>query len=140
MERFKTGELLGKSSRLMSNKLSNELNRQHIELTPEQWMVLHTLVDGSKSQKEICEITLKNKASINSLISSLTKFGLVMKTTLDSDKRHNVITITEKGITVKNQANTIALDTLELMLDGFSKSEVANLNNYLARIKENLIR
>ena len=140
MKEFKSAELLGKSSRLLSNKLTQGLSKQNINLTPEQWMVLHTLVDDSKSQKEICDITLKNKASINSLISGLIKYGLVQKTTLESDKRHNVISITKLGMELKNKANRVAVETLEIALEGFSEEEKTILNNYLSRIKENLIK
>lgn len=140
MERFKTGELLGKSSRLLSNTLTKGLSENNIKLTPEQWMVLETLIESPKSQKEICEITLKNKASINSLISNLMKTGLVTKTTLESDKRNNVIAITPLGNQVKNASNKVAQATLTIALEGFTEEEVTTLNTLLSRIKQNLIK
>ncbi|BDD06164.1 MarR family winged helix-turn-helix transcriptional regulator [Aureibacter tunicatorum] len=140
MKKFKTGELLGKSSRLLSNKLTQGLTKHQIELTPEQWMVLEVLVNEPKSQKEICEITLKNKASINSLVSNLIKTGLVSKSVSESDKRNNVISITDLGIQIKKASNQVASETLDIALEGLSSKDIETLNGYLLKIKNNLIK
>lgn len=139
MERFKIGELLGKSSRILSNRLTKELGKNNIELTPEQWMILHLLVESPKSQKELCETTLKNKGSINSLVSNLTKADLVTKTTSATDRRNNVIAITPLGSQIKEESNEVASYTLDIALDGFTENEIDALTNYLSRIKNNLL-
>lgn len=140
MEEFKIGEFLGKSSRLLSNRLQKEFIDHHLDLTPEQWMILEILIKGSHSQKELCEITLKSKASINSLISNLIKLGLIDKEFLAKDKRNTVISITEKGKDVKEKSNKLASKTLRHALNGFDEDEINTLKNLLSRVKENLIK
>jgi len=140
MNKFKTGELLGKASRLLSNRLSNRLAESNAGVTSEQWILLQILKENPKTQKELCEITLKNKSSINSLISNLIKSNFVTKTVLTSDKRNTLISISELGIKVKKESNKIALETIERATNGFSENEIEQLNSYLTRIKNNLNR
>ena len=86
MNDFITAELIGKSSRLLRNNLSQKLSVEKLGLTTEQWIILQILSNGSKNQKELGLITLKNKASINSLISNLLKLGFVTKIVSKTDK------------------------------------------------------
>jgi plasmid maintenance system antidote protein VapI len=70
MNKFITTELIGKSSRLITNNLAHKLLVSKIGITTEQWIILQILSRGAKTQKELSEVTLKNKASINSLVSN----------------------------------------------------------------------
>jgi len=139
MNRFLTTELIGKSSRLITNNLSQKLLSQNIEITTEQWIILQILSGGSKSQKELGDITLKNKASINSLVSNLLKLNFVNKTISPKDKRETVITITEIGDKTRKETLEVASESVNEILKDFSVSEVEQLNKFLNRINSNLI-
>jgi len=140
MNKFLTAELIGKSSRLLSNNLSQKLSAKKLQLTTEQWIILQILSSGSKSQKELGLITLKNKASINSLISNLLKLGLVTKTVSKTDKRTTIISTTDSGIELKNEANKVASSSINVALDEFSKNEIEQLNEFLNKIINKLLK
>jgi len=140
MNEFITAELIGKSSRLLSNNLSQKLSIEKLGLTTEQWIILQILSNGSKSQKELGLITLKNKASINSLISNLLKLGFVTKIVSKTDKRKTIISTTDIGKKIRNKANKIASYSINEALDGFLTDEVKQLNEFLNRINNNLLK
>jgi DNA-binding MarR family transcriptional regulator len=140
MKIFKTGELVGKTSRLLSRNLSNHLSQSKTDITSEQWIILRILTQGSKNQKELSEITLKTKATINSLISYLLKSEFIIKTISKSDKRNIEISISSKGLQIIKQTNISALNSIVEATNGFSKEEIMVLNNYLMRIQNNLLK
>jgi len=135
-----TAELIGKSSRLLSNNLSLKLSVEKLGLTTEQWIILQILSNGPKSQKELGEITLKNKASINSLISNLLKSGFVTKIISKTDRRKTIISNTVIGDQIMNKAKIIAYSSVKEALDGFLIDEVKQLNEFLNRINNNLLK
>ena len=139
MNEFLTAELIGKSSRLLSNNLSSKLSVEKLRLTTEQWIILQILSNGSKNQKELGLITLKNKASINSLISNLLKLDFVTKIFSKTDKRKTIISTTDIGNEIRKKANKMASVSINEALDGFSTDEVEQLNSFLNRINNNLL-
>jgi len=140
MNEFLTAELIGKSSRLLSNNLAQKLAAQKLGLTTEQWIILQILINGPKSQKELALITLKNKASINSLISNLRKLGLVTKKLSKVDKRKTIISTTDIGNKLRIEANKMAANSINEALNGFLTDEVKQLNEFLNRINNNLLK
>jgi len=140
MNEFLTAELIGKSSRLLSNNLSQKLSAGKLGLTTEQWIILQILTNGSKTQKELGLITLKNKASINSLISNLLKLGFVTKIVSKTDKRKTIISITDIGEKIRIKANKFASNSMNKALDGFLTDEVMQFNEFLNRINNNLLK
>jgi len=140
MDEFLTAELIGKSSRLLSNNLSLKLSIEKLGLTTEQWIILQILSKGIKNQKELGQITLKNKASINSLISNLLKSGFVTKTISKIDKRETLISTTDIGNRIRKKADKIAFASINEAFDGFLKDEVKQLNRFLNRINNNLLK
>ncbi|GFD76202.1 hypothetical protein KUL113_56220 [Tenacibaculum sp. KUL113] len=139
MQKFTTGKLIGKTSRLLNKSLTNSLSEEDLFITSEQWIILQILSTDSKNQKELCDITLKNKSSINSLIKGLLKLKLITKTTSLEDKRNSIISISNEGINIKEKSDNIASSILDKALNDFTEEEINELNNYLLRIIKNLI-
>jgi len=123
----------------LTNSLSKNLLRSKTGITSEQWIILQILTRGSKNQKELGEITLKTKATINSLVNYLLKAELVSKTQSKIDKRNMILSITEKGIKTIKQTDNHALNSIKKATNGFSEKEITTLNKYLTRIINNLI-
>jgi len=140
MKIFETGELIGKTSRLLTNSLSKQLLNSNAGITSEQWILLQILVKGAKNQKELGEITSKSKGTINSLISYLLKSKLILKTVSSTDKRNTEISISKKGLLLIEESNLSALKSIKQATEGFSDNEIQELNNYLIRIQINLIK
>ena len=138
MKIFETGELIGKSSRLLTNSLSKNLLLSKTGITSEQWIILQILSRGSKNQKELTEITLKTKATINSLVSYLLKSELISKHKLTVDNRKVILSISKKGINIIKKTNNNALESIKQATNDFSEKEISELNKYLSRIITNI--
>lgn len=140
MNLFITTELIGKSSRLITNNLARELLNLKLGITTEQWIILQILSKGSTTQKRLSEITLKNKASINSLVNNLLKKGLINKSISNVDKRETVISITKSGSDIREKVKGNATKSINTALNGFSAIEIETLNTFLERVNNNLIK
>jgi len=140
MNKYITTELIGKSSRLITNNLSQKILLAKIGITTEQWIILQILARNEYSQKELCEITLKNKASVNSLISYLLSFDYINKSVSNKDKRETIIRITKLGDQVRKKVLKEADNSISETLKGFSNSDIELLNSLLLRINNNLIK
>jgi len=140
MTRIKTGELLGKTARLLNNNLSLKLAQSQTNITAEQWIILQIILDGPKSQKQLGEITLKNKSSINSLISKLLKANYITKVISLSDKRTTIISITKSGILARKRALVVANQTINEATLDITDIEINQLNELLQRINNNLLK
>jgi len=140
MNRFITTELIGKTSRLITNNLSQKILLAKIDITTEQWILLQILSKSSKTQKELGNITVKNKASINSLISYLLKQEYINKSISQKDKRETIIQITELGEDIRKMVLKEASEAINETMKGFSNSEIELLNSMLKRINNNLIK
>jgi len=138
MKLFETGELIGKSSRLLTKTLSKNLFLSNTGITSEQWIILQILSKGSKNQKELTEITLKTKATINSLVSYLLKSKLIIKTNSKLDNRYTILSISKKGLITIKETNDYALKSIEQATNNFSEEEIKEFNKYLSRIITNL--
>ena len=117
------GGLLGKSSRLLSNRFNSELTS--IGLTVQQWTLLAVLWERSpQTQKSLQEELLKDKASINSLVGYLVQNGFVLKERNPQDKRSFLISLTQKGVDIKNESIPMAMSSIAVAIDGIEKSDL----------------
>ena len=133
------GGLLGKSSRLLSNNLNTDLNK--LNLTVEQWSLLAVLWDRNGiSQKELQEALLKDKASINSLISYLIKNGFITKKQSLHDKRSFLVSLTKKGEDIKEESIPLAMKNIMKAVDGIKKEELAIFVKVTTQIIQNLTK
>ena len=70
--------LSGKLSTAITRKLYRRFREEEIEVTPEQWIVLHQLWNKEGvTQQELCVNTFKDKPSMTRLIDNLEKQSLV---------------------------------------------------------------
>src|SRR5215510_897779 len=109
---FKKGELYsfitGKASTAIARRLQKKFNTAGLNITIEQWSVLyHLWKEDGKSQQELCVRTFRDKPSITRLIDNLEKQKLVKRVASKTDRRINLVCLTEAG---KNlQLHTIDL-------------------------------
>src|SRR5215510_5974637 len=109
---FKRGELYsfitGKASTAIARRLQKNFKQKGIDITIEQWSVLyHLWKQDGLSQQELCNATFRDKPSITRLIDNLEKQKLVKRVASKTDRRINLVCLTEAG---KNlQLHTIDL-------------------------------
>ncbi|MFK7694531.1 MarR family winged helix-turn-helix transcriptional regulator [Paenibacillus sp. HJGM_3] len=127
------GFQLGVTYRKISHLFTQRLKPYNI--TPEQWIVLYTvcLQDGMM-QKEIAELTEKDRPTTTRILDALEAKGLVHKTAGESDRRSFHVYGSESGRTLLEQTVPIERQTVEDATAGLSSEEHVLLLQLLRRI------
>ena len=133
------GGLLGKSSRLLSNQFNHDLIQHN--LTVEQWSLLAVLwAEDAQKQKDLQVALLKDKATINSLVSYLVKNGFVRKEQSTVDKRSVIISLTPKGQTMQELTIPFAMKNIGMAIEGIDEEALKTTVTVLTQIINNLTK
>ena len=129
----------GKVSIAINRKLYRNFKKAGLDITPEQWTVLAFLwkQDGV-TQQILCDATFKDKPSMTRLIDNLVKQGLVIRHTPATDRRSNLIFLTEKGRKIQERANFAVYETMEFALAGLDETGVEEVKRLLKVIFYNV--
>ena len=140
---FKRGELYsfitGLASTAIARRLQKNFKQEGIEITIEQWSVLYHLwkKDGI-SQQELCNASFRDKPSITRLVDNLEKLNMVKRVGSPTDRRMNLIYITDQAKKLQDQTMDIAEATMNEALDGVSKVDIERAKSVLQKIYDNL--
>jgi DNA-binding MarR family transcriptional regulator len=140
---FKRGELYsfitGLASTAIARRLQKNFKQEGIEITIEQWSVLYHLwkKDGI-SQQELCTASYRDKPSITRLVDNLEKLKMVKRVGSPTDRRMNLIYLTEAARKLQLQTMQIAELTLNEALDGVSGSDIERAKSVLQKVYDNL--
>lgn len=131
--------MISVTERLLTAQLQRDLLVNGLKVTIEQWRILFYLwrEDGI-NQQELAKRAKKEKSTITRQIDTLEKKGLIIRRSLDEDKRNKQIFLTQQGKGIEETAlNTARLITKkgETNID---KEELAIFKKVLHQIIENL--
>lgn len=140
---FKRGELYSVLNSVAANAISRRLQRNFreasLDITVEQWSILyHLWKEDSQSQQQLCDKTYRDKASLTRLIDNLEKINLVERKPSQTDRRINLVCLTEKGKNLQQQTIDIANTTMDEALVNISKEEIDTVKGVLQRVYDNL--
>lgn len=140
---FKRGELYsvinGVASISVARRLQKHFRNAELEITIEQWTVLyHLWKEDCLSQQELCNRTFRDKPSITRLIDNLEKQKLVKRIASKTDRRINIIGLTEGGKILQDQTIELANQTMDEALAGVKKDEIETVKNVLQKVFDNL--
>jgi DNA-binding MarR family transcriptional regulator len=134
------GFLTGKASTAIGRRLQRNLKQAGLEVTQEQFAVLFALWQKDlQSQQELATATFKDKPSITRLIDGLERAGLAARMNHPSDRRSNLVYLTDKGKTLKSKALKMAYQTIEEALAGLSAVEIETCKHVLNQVFSNLL-
>ena len=140
---FKRGELYsfitGLASTAIARRLQKNFKQEGIEITIEQWSVLYHLwkKDGI-SQQELCNASFRDKPSITRLVDNLEKLKMVKRVGSPSDRRMNLIYLTDTAKLLQTQTMEIAETTLNEALEGVSGIDIETAKLVLQQVYDNL--
>ncbi|MFN5478990.1 MAG: MarR family winged helix-turn-helix transcriptional regulator [Chitinophagaceae bacterium] len=140
---FRRGELYsfitGMASTAIARRLQKNFKQEGIEITIEQWSVLYHLwkKDGI-SQQELCTASFRDKPSITRLVDNLEKLKLVKRMPSPTDRRSNLIVLTDNAKKLHDQTMEIASRTLNEALEGVSAGDVERAKLVLQQVYDNL--
>ncbi|MEY2638928.1 MAG: hypothetical protein RIR90_410 [Bacteroidota bacterium] len=141
---FKRGELYsvinGMAATAVARRLQKNFRQAGLEITIEQWSVLyHLWKEDCLSQQELCNRTFRDKPSITRLIDNLEKQNLVKRMPSKTDRRINLVCLTEAARGLQQITIDLANQTMDEALVGVSKTEIETVRQVLQRVYDNLI-
>lgn len=129
------GFTMGMTYRKLSNLLLQRL--KPYDITPEQWSVLYQIsrADGL-IQKEIAELSGKDRPTTTRILDHLQEKGLVFKKMDDNDRRSFLVSITDKGKSVIDKTTPIERQATEDVKQCMTEEEYEQLLQLLLRINQ----
>ncbi|HTG55593.1 MAG TPA: MarR family winged helix-turn-helix transcriptional regulator [Niabella sp.] len=140
---FKKSELYsfitGIASTAIARRLQKKFNNADLNLTIEQWSVLyHLWKEDGISQQDLCQATFRDKPSMTRLVDNLEKAGLVTRIASKTDRRKNLVYLTDKAKAIQDQCHGFAAETVEEALTGVSLDDIEICRVVLKQVYENL--
>lgn len=140
---FKRGELYsvinGMASTAVARRLQKNFRNAGLEITIEQWSVLyHLWKEDGLSQQELCNRTFRDKPSITRLIDNLEKQQLVKRVASPTDRRINLVQLTEAAKDLQQITIDLANQTMAEALVGVDKKEIEIVKSVFQRVYDNL--
>ena len=140
---FKRGELYsvinGMASTAVARRLQKNFRAAGLEITIEQWSVLyHLWKEDGLSQQELCNRTFRDKPSITRLIDNLEKQHLVNRMPSSTDRRINLVALTDKAKDMQQLTIDIANQTMNEALIGVKREDIDLVKQDFQRVYDNL--
>lgn len=141
---FKRGELYSVLNSVAANAISRRLQKNFreagLDITVEQWSILyHLWKEDTQSQQQLCDKSFRDKASITRLIDNLEKQSLVERKPSATDRRINLVCLTNQGKNLQQQTIDIANTTMDEALVNISKIEIDTVKSVLQKVYDNLL-
>jgi DNA-binding MarR family transcriptional regulator len=131
--------LTGRTPMALHRALSKQFKKNGIDLTREQWTVLAVLwqEDGC-SQQELAHKTFRDKPSVTRLIDHLEIEKYIERIESETDKRINLIYLTEKGRKIQEPVMETVKNTLAIVLKDIDSEHIQMLKETLDMVFNNL--
>ena len=131
--------LTGNVPLLFNRFLGQQFKLNNINLTREQWSVLVPLwKQQGCSQQAIADFTHRYKPSITRLIDQLEKEGYVERMSHPTDRRQNLIYLTNKGKEIEEKVMYIVNNVTERATRGLSENQIMEIKNFFQHIQNNI--
>lgn len=140
---FKRGELYsvinGMASTAVARRLQKNFRNAGLEITIEQWSVLyHLWKEDGLSQQELCNRTFRDKPSITRLIDNLEKQHLVKRVASPTDRRINLVQLTDAAKDLQQITIDLANQTMAEALVGVDKKDIETVKLVFQKVYDNL--
>ena len=129
----------GKVSMAINRMMYRNFRKEGLDITPEQWTVLAFLwKEDGVTQQTLCNSTFKDKPSMTRLIDNIAKQELVYRNASETDRRSNLIYLTDQGKAIKSKATNAVGATMESALAGIDEEGLKNVRSLLAAVFGNI--
>lgn len=132
------GYMLGRSLRVFRNQLAFEFREKEIELTFDQFVILHLLNSNCDFiQQDLASHLKKDKSIIVRQIDCLLASQYVVRLTNKEDKRKKNLILTKKGFDILTRMKEITSELSKKLLTGVTAGDFDTFQNVLLKIQEN---
>ena len=133
------GMLINSAHRAMTKRFVQNAMKSGLDISLDQWMVLGPIWQlESASQKELGELTLKDKTSITRLVDMLEKKNLVVRVEDQIDHRIKRVILTNAGKQLFFDVLPIMEKTREQVRKDISDQDIETFKKVLSSIIVNL--
>ena len=133
------GMLINSAHRAMTKRFVQNAMKSGLDISLDQWMVLGPIWQlESASQKELGEITLKDKTSITRLVDILEKKNLVVRVEDQIDHRIKRVILTNAGKQLFFDVLPVMEKTREQVRKDISDQDIETFKKVLSSIIVNL--
>ncbi|MFL9481714.1 MarR family winged helix-turn-helix transcriptional regulator [Chitinophagaceae bacterium LWZ2-11] len=141
---FRRGELYsvinGMASTAVARRLQKNFRSAGLDITIEQWSILyHLWKEDCLSQQELCNRTFRDKPSITRLIDNLEKQKLVKRIDSKTDRRINLVCLTDGAKELQELTLELANKTMDEALIGINKDEIETVKKVFQQVYDNLV-
>lgn len=142
MERISFGKRVGTTiynTGVVVRALSSQtFAEKGFELTPEQFLILDLVQEyGELYQRQICEITQKDRSNVARLVKILEEKDLIKRRQASNGRRIFKISVTEKGKTVRDEMKPMTKELRKTLIDGISNEEIEIMISTLNKVYDN---
>lgn len=131
--------LTGKISSTINRALLRAFAKEGLNITTEQWTVLACLWKRDKvTQRELCDLTRKDKPSMTRLIDNLERNKMVVRVSHATDRRVNLINLTQFGASLHKKVTNVVQSVVDKSLTDVSAEEIVIARTVLNKIINNL--
>jgi DNA-binding MarR family transcriptional regulator len=140
---FKRGELYsvinGMATTAVARRLQRNFRKANLDITIEQWSILyHLWKEDALSQQELGNRTFRDKASTTRLIDNLEKQGYVTRVASESDRRINLVCLTDKAKPLQDITYQLSNQTMNEALEGITKDQIEVVKKVFQKVYDNL--
>ena len=132
------GYMLDRSLRVFRNQMICEFKENGIDLTIEQFVILHLLNSNCDLiQRDLACQLQKDKSIMVRQINCLLEHQFVVRSTNNEDKRKKNLILTNKGSEILNKMKGIAGTVSKKLLSNVSEKDLKTFHTVLIKIQEN---
>lgn len=119
--------------------IAAKLRQVDVPLTPEQFMLIDLLWNhGEMSQQQLADLMHKDKNSVTKLVDAIERKGFVVRQQSATDRRANILVLTEKAYQLKPGAKLKGISILDEMLEGIEEEELRAFLRTLHKLNANM--
>jgi DNA-binding MarR family transcriptional regulator len=93
---------------------------------------------GGLNQAQISNMMLVNRANITAIIDRMEKAGLVVRTAMLTDRRYNLVKLTERGTKLLDEIEPLYAEEVERIMAVLIKTDQKKLITMLEKIRSNI--
>jgi len=132
------GPWLGKTVKIIEYFLQETLDKNKIDLTKEQMIVLKKLHDqDGLVQNELAFLTYRNKSSLTRLLRKMENKKYIVRKQSKEDKRINNVFLTDLGRAIFKKTLPVIKDIIQTMEQNISSDEKQHVIEILKKIQQN---
>ncbi len=137
--RKRIGARLNTTSVVMRAFSNQVFSQNGFEITPEQYTILTLIVDNEELyQRQLSEITLKDRSNISRIIKILEEKELIVKITDSNGRQIFKVQATQKGLDLYKKMKPVSKSIRQIATRGISNNDMGICLNTLDKIFNNL--